>query len=449
MGITARIVLPFLLLIALVIAASSWAAVRQATRGVEHRLEQMTHDLAGITAEGGFLLSPPFLSRIKTVFRAEAVACEGEPPRVEAATFPADALAAVRAAVILGDGRSGLRDPVLVAGRAYVMTWSRVAGKAGGGPRALVLFFSSDEIRAEKANVAWPLIATGAVGLLLASLVGYVIARSITQPIRVLAEKTKEIAAGAPDQPIQVRTHDELDNLARAFEHMTHALRTREQELVRAEQLAVLGRITTRIAHEIRNPLAAMKLTVQMRLEDETNPQAREELDRIVREIDRLQLTVEELLGAASPVELRRAPEDVNAVIRDVLALLERQIAHREVALELALAALPELPLDRNRFKQVLLNLALNALDALPGGGRLRVTSARADDAALVEVCDSGPGLPEALEQRAFEPFVTTRSSGTGLGLPVARSIVEKHGGSLTYLRRDGWTVFRIRLPLA
>lgn len=447
MGITAKIVLPFTLLFGAVIAASSWAAVHQATRGVEHRLERMTSDLAAISAEGGFLLSGPFLLRIQSVFRAHATAVEGEPPRIEATTFPDAELDAAALVVRSALAPSGLRDPVLVGGANYVMTWSPVKGHEAGPARKLILFFPAREITDEKLGVALPLIAAGLIGAVLVTILGYGIARSITQPIRLLAAKTREIAAGALERPIDLHTNDELAKLARAFESMALALRAREAELLRAEQLATLGKITTRIAHEIRNPLAAMKLTVQMLLKEESRPQAREDLERIVAETDRLQLTVDELLGAASPVELQPLPCDLNAVIADTFALLQKQIAHRGVRLETDLGELMPLPLDRNRIKQVLLNLTLNALDAMPGGGILRVRTFADAGVAVVELSDSGPGLPPELAEKAFEPFVTTRPGGTGLGLPLSRTIVEKHGGTLRYSRRGERTVFEVRFP--
>ncbi len=448
MGITARIVLPFTLLFGTVIAASSWWAVRDATRGVEERLERMTMDLAGISAEGGFLLTPPFLARIKAAYRADAAATRGDPPRLEASTFPEGTSADLQAALRGVAAEPGLRERVRVGARTYVMTWSPVRARDGAAPQVLLLFFPGEEISREKRGAALPPVVVGLIGTVLVTALGYWIARSITEPIRILAEKTREIAAGSLDRPIQVHSSDELAKLARAFEGMAGELREREQELVRAEQLATLGKVTTRIAHEIRNPLAAIRLTVQMLLKNTTDPQAREDLERILAENERLHLTVDELLGTASPVELQRSPSDLRSTVEDTLGLLARQIAHRSATLATEFADLPPVPLDRNRFKQVLLNLTLNALDAMPGGGTLTIRTTRDGDAARVEVIDSGPGIPADLAERAFEPFVTSRPGGTGLGLPLSRAIVEKHGGTLRYLRRDGLTVFEIRLPL-
>jgi C4-dicarboxylate-specific signal transduction histidine kinase len=231
-------------------------------------------------------------------------------------------------------------------------------------------------------------------------------------------------------------------------------------ELAHAARLTSMGELTASIAHEIKQPLSAILAhaeTAEILLESETPPIA--EIQRIVGEIRRDDLRasdvitrLRELLGKHVMDE---RPLDLNGAIRDTLQLLEVEAARRRVTVENELApGLPSVVGDRVHLQQVLLNLVLNALDAVcgvaEGPRRIVVRTSAVAEGVEVSVADNGPGLDPAIAPHLFDSFVTTKRGGLGLGLSIARTIVEAHGGHITAAAGvDGGVIFRVLLPAA
>jgi signal transduction histidine kinase len=229
-----------------------------------------------------------------------------------------------------------------------------------------------------------------------------------------------------------------------------------EQSRLAAERRSYVGLLASGLAHEIRNPLNAMNMNLQM-LEEELRGvpglpagDHHELLDSTKSEIKRLERLVNNFLAYARPSEPRFEPMDVNAVIREVARFLQVDFRQSHVALGLDLEPLlPTVELDETQFKQALLNLLVNARQVLQGGGTVTVRSrAGVGGDVEIEVQDDGPGIPAEARERVFEVFYSNRGGGTGLGLPIARQIVEGHGGRIELVSREGrGTTFRIRLP--
>jgi signal transduction histidine kinase len=235
-----------------------------------------------------------------------------------------------------------------------------------------------------------------------------------------------------------------------------HLVRVRalESEMARRERLAGLGDMAASVAHEVRNPLNAVSVGLQ-RLRAEFEPaeaaEYRRLLDVVQAEVRRLDGIVEEFLALARPLTLDRRPVPLGELVEETLVLLEPQAQRAGVTVARRLApGLPAVEADRDRLAQVLTNLLLNALQAMPGGGTLTL-GARADRRTLtLEVADTGPGIPPEVLPRIFEPYVTTKARGLGLGLPIARRIVEAHGGRIEAESEPGRGArFRVALPLA
>jgi signal transduction histidine kinase len=255
-------------------------------------------------------------------------------------------------------------------------------------------------------------------------------------------------------------------NLGRNLRLAGHQREQLRDELRRAEHLAALGKLLAGVAHEVRNPLAAIRSTAQ--LWQRMPPEARDPsaMDVIVRDVDRLNDLVSRLLFFARTGHEERRPVDVNTVVQEALTLLRAQAESQKVTLNTELATdLPAVSGSVQALQQVVLNLATNALQAMPSGGTLLCRTRRSpsplplsplggrgvrgEGGVELWVADTGPGIAAAELPHLFEPFHTTRPEGTGLGLALCREIVQRHGGRIELERQDGWgAVFRVTLPL-
>jgi signal transduction histidine kinase len=240
-------------------------------------------------------------------------------------------------------------------------------------------------------------------------------------------------------------------NLGRTLVRERRQRERLREELRRAEHLAALGKLLAGVAHEVRNPLAGIRSTVQLWLRLPDLARTPESLDAVIQSVDRLSELVSRLLYFARTGADEPRPVDLNSVVRDTLELLRAQAAAQGVTLEADLA--PELPFVSGSdpaLRQVVLNLATNALQAMPRGGRLlcRTASVSGGQGVELRVADTGPGVAPEARAHLFEPFFTTRPEGTGLGLALCREIVLQHGGAIELVPGEGpGATFRVVLP--
>jgi len=236
--------------------------------------------------------------------------------------------------------------------------------------------------------------------------------------------------------------------LAGGIFRMTQSAMRLEQRLSRAENLAAMGRLTATLAHEIKNPLAIVRGSAE-RL-GKLEPEARRMADYVVEEVDRLSRTVSRYLQFARGESPEPGAGDAIVALGATLDLLEGEMRARRVVLERAggpPAAAP-VRLDNESLKQVYLNLILNALEAMPEGGTLRVTVGEARTEVVVRIADTGAGIDAATLRQLHQPFVTTKAQGSGLGLFLTRRLLESAGGSLSIDSRPGQgTTCSVRLP--
>jgi len=225
-----------------------------------------------------------------------------------------------------------------------------------------------------------------------------------------------------------------------------------QEATVRAERLAAVGTLAASLAHEVRNPLNSISLMLVLlkrrlaRLAGGSDPDLAATVENVKREVERLDGLVEEFLSLATLDRLERRRHDPAAVAREAVVLTGPGAAARGVTVREDLPALPPLSIDRQKLKQVLLNLLRNAVEAMPGGGTLTVAARRQGSGVVLEVADTGVGIEPGID--VFDFFTSTKRGGTGLGLPISRRIVEAHGGTLSYESEPGCgTVFRVLLP--
>lgn len=319
-------------------------------------------------------------------------------------------------------------------------------GPAGAEIRAWV---SARSLAAAQGRIVEMLAALLLASVALASTLGVVLARRIVRPVEALARGAASVAAGDLGHRVQVRAGGELGELVASFNAMTADLvRERERAAV-AERVAAWREVARRLAHEIKNPLTPIAMSVET-LRDAwatKNPHLGEIFDEssraVLEEVARLKRIVDEFSRFARlpPPQLERSrPEEL---LGPVAAL------HPDLRTEVE-PGLPPVTADRDQVTQVLLNLVQNAEQAMGGEGPITLRARRAAGAVVLEVEDRGPGIPEEALEKIFEPYYTTRENGTGLGLAIARRIAEEHGGTLTAARAPGGgAIFRLRLPAA
>lgn len=220
------------------------------------------------------------------------------------------------------------------------------------------------------------------------------------------------------------------------------------EELLQAEKLSSLGELSAGIVHEVRNPLSSIKGAIEI-LEDEIKPDSpRREFALLAkREIERLDKLVGEFLRFARPSRSNVRPSDLNEIIESVVSLIESKAAKQKVIIEKELTEkLPSVLVDAEQIKQVLLNLSINSLQAMPNGGKLIFRTFRSDNACIVQVEDTGHGINDEILPKIFDPFFTTKEKGIGLGLSIAHKIVTQHGGVLKIVKNKPGTIFQLQL---
>lgn len=249
---------------------------------------------------------------------------------------------------------------------------------------------------------------------------------------------------------------------ARLYENVLAAKRELEEtheRLVESEKMAALGRLAATLSHELRNPLAGLKGVSQL-LSRKIPPKDTRQpyLSIMLEEIERLDTIVEDLLHFARPRELKLEYIDGNQILEDMMMLHAEDFEQRGIIVRKRLSKLPNVNVDRDKLKQVFVNILLNARDAMPGGGELLVSSGvtlrfnHSGDMISFQFRDSGDGIPDEVLRNIFEPFYTTKADGVGLGLAVCKTIVEEHNGYITissgHEAGDGGTVVTVYLPL-
>lgn len=301
----------------------------------------------------------------------------------------------------------------------------------------------------------WAVVILSVIAVTLSLLITFLAQRSLT-PILRLTEEAKRVSEGAELGPVDIRSSDEVGILAREFNRMVETLRLRDDQLRRTERLATIGRMSSQVAHEVRNPLQSIGLNAEL-LEEEVlelgDTEARQEalglLRAIQTEVERLAEVTEDYLRLARMPSPERQPEQLNDIVDALLSFSAEELARAgiEVVTELE-PGLPLLQLDENQLRQALLNLVRNSREAMDGGGRLELRTARTSDGVELRLRDTGSGIPDQARAHIFEPFFSTKRGGTGLGLAMTQSIVEAHGGSIDCDSVVGeGTSFVIRLP--
>jgi signal transduction histidine kinase len=494
-SIRIRLILAMNLLVVGVGVAVGWAGVAVSGRVIEQRLvDESAQNAAGIFHSMRLPMSDLMMRQLRQILGSETAAGPADALEIAATSLPEAEARDLRALV----ARGPLARRVTLAARAYLVGAADVPARLPAsadrpGMRLYVLVPEAQVDAAKQASertLTWVTVGAIVVATLLASWLSATILRPIrrlaTRMDRLSEQAAEEGFSGPADAAGGARAPREIAQLSTAFDRLLARLEEARRKLARSARLATLGQVAASVAHELRNPLSGIKMNARV-LADELAKAGSSDsgLDRIIREADRMDLYLGELLGLAAgtgpePPLDRSAfrPLRLAEVGESVLALVERRCQHGGVTLRRQWeAAAPPVRADENQVRQIMLNLVLNALDAMPAGGTLTVSTATGAGAATdsgttgkschserseesrrttgagaavrFSVADTGRGVQVPEGTDIFEPFVTTKTGGVGLGLYVCRRNVERHGGRMGYESSGAGATFWFELPAA
>lgn len=308
-----------------------------------------------------------------------------------------------------------------------------------------------EEVADAKRTLTWSMLGVAAFVTALVAFISHRIGKNLTDPIKELVGFTEQVADGNLDELCQVKTQDEIGDLAIAFNQMTQDLKQSRNKLIQAERLATAGKMSASFAHEIRNPLSSMRMLSQMLMQkSEMSDEQQQSLQYILEEIERIDNIVKRLMDFARPTTLNLEQQSLAPVLKSVLALMEPNLAHHQIHLVPEFETdLPNFQFDSDKIKQAFMNIVLNAMEAMPHGGTLTIATLKQENNVCIKVTDTGLGISEDDIEHLFEPFFTRKDKGTGLGLANVKRILEEHDGTVEIESTpDEGTTVSLRLPL-
>jgi signal transduction histidine kinase len=344
------------------------------------------------------------------------------------------------------------------AASAEVFHVLALTGRNGELLGALLVGSSRSEIVHLTRHIMKISAVVAAAAMLAGLLLTFWVSARITRPIEELAEGAREVAAGHWDTRINLSGRDETGQLASAFNHMTQTLATQRERLVQTERVAAWRELARRLAHELRNPLFPLQITVEnmQRAQRLSHDQFLEVFNESTATLKAELANLNAIVNRFSDFSKMPPPEfsrlEINEAIRSAVRLFEPQfheVGKPTIATEYFLKeGLPEIDGDPDLLHKAFQNLVLNALDAMPAGGTLTFRTMETQLGVRIEVSDTGKGLTPEECSRLFTPYYTTKLQGTGLGLAIVQSVVSDHRGTISVTSEEGHgTTFRIDLP--
>lgn len=434
----------------------SWLAAKQ-TRG---RIEAQLKGVAGVLTTSNFPLTQPVLEKMRDLAGAE-FAVTDHAGHVTVSSLTGDVASLPVDQVVSSVESVDLDRAITVAGRRYFHSSLAHRNRRDlNRPAVLHILFPCDQYRAAWRAAILPPLAVGVVAVIAVAAVTHGVAARIGRVTRQLGDDVRRLAEG-DFAPVELPARDdEVRDLAVAVNQTAARLVDYEDQVRRTEQLRTVALLGAGLAHEIRNAATGCRMAVD--LHAEACPELRDDESLAVakRQLVLMENRLQRFLQLGKqPAAIDRQPLDLGQLVGDLMKLVEPMARHADVALDWQSPADPlTVPADAEALSQAIINLALNAVEAAQKRDAhahshseqhvsLRVTRA-ADNRAEIEVRDSGDGPGGPLAESLFDPFVTSKAEGVGLGLAVARQVVDAHGGTIDWSRSDGHTTFRIRLPL-
>jgi signal transduction histidine kinase len=415
---------------------------------LQSRLRTQMVSAAGVVSRGDLALNPAILQNVRGIIGADVITF-GPGGRIIASTVADDRVRLIQAAesVIKAHTPSATGMATADCGVPCLIAYRPVEGHPD---TAVALIAETSELSAAIRTATRAIVFGAALSAVVMVIIGQLVVRRVTAPLQKLVRFAREVAPG--DFRTRAAVGDgEIGALADAFNGMLDRLQQSQEALVRTEKLALAGVLAARVAHDIRNPLSSIKMQTQLlqsRLR--VGPDDRATFVSVLDDVRQVESVIRDLVDLARPGDLKPEPTSVNIVLREALQQLSPQFAHRKISVRTTLAeGLPEVALDVARFRQALLNVLVNASEAMPTGGQITVESRQESSSVVIEICDDGVGIDPKLLDKVFDPFFSTKREGVGLGLVNAKAVVEGHGGRISLAARGPrGTCAHIDLPI-
>jgi signal transduction histidine kinase len=458
-----QLLLPLFILLLGVVGISTWTALTAADRArkdIEHDVRNIGRMLSGfpglkLRREQG---AQAILNHLKRLTDAEFHLADPQeivpsdsshaPSTLPPGAVPDSALPAAE------DDWQKMRlgPPVQIGGERYLGSGVHLPGGA-----TLYIFYPERLWREALWAAVRPSLILGLVGGVVSLVLAVAVSQRLGRRIQALERRTRQIAAGDFSPMPLPRRNDELRDLSQSVNDMAQQLAQLQETVRQTERLRLLGQVSGGLAHQLRNGVTGARLAVQLHARSCDGHNDGESLVVALRQLDLVEANLKRFLDMGRTDELRRAPCPVADVVSEAVALLRPQCRHAHIDLHWQPPEPgPVIEGDVGRLQHLFLNVLGNAVEAAGPDGSVDVQMRDAEGArngkqksCVVEVIDSGPGPPSEIAERLFQPFVTGKREGVGLGLAVARQVAEAHGGSIAWRRDNNRTCFRIELPVS
>ena len=445
-----QILVPFVAVVLLaLIAMTAVAAILAARQRDAQTLAQLKNVVATLT-HTSVPYTSPVLEKMRGLSGAHFVACDAR-GKVVASTLPYEVALPndFGTAARGGELQSLAGQPTLVLGDSRYFL-ARMEPRSDANVRALFVLYSEDSWSQARWNAAIPPLAVGGGAVLLTAVVSTWLAQRFSRRIRLLQEQVAAIAAGDFREIAPSRSHDEIQELVCSVNSLSAQLRQMQHTIRRSEQTRLLAQLAGGLAHQLRNAVTGARLALQLHQRRCASAPGDKSLSVALRQLALTETQVRGLLSLGRGERSQRTICDVNQLVDDIAELVQPNCDHALVSLDVTVdSSVCSVRADLECLRAAILNLVTNAIEAAGTRGRVTMSTTQSAGEVGIEVGDTGPGPLGTIADSLFEPFVTTKSEGVGIGLALARQVALDHGGRLSWIRESERTIFRLTLPSA
>jgi len=446
-----RLLFPFALALILATALAWWIATSMLTHTLEERLENQLMHAGEVLANGELPLTTDLLQRLGHLLKADLILIQSD-GKVGLSTLINNSELLRAVASHWTSAPNSPKATIIKKGKSpFMLVIQQLPKTRDTRYQSVAVVAPLSDIQNAASRAAWWLGIAALLGTLILAWAGHKVILGITQPIQKLAQMANQIATGCRDIRVNIGQSNELGLLANTLNDMAERLQVYEQEVAEQNRLMALGNIAARIAHEIRNPLTAIKLELQLLAE--SLPETQQTVaNSLLNEVKRLELITASVLQIGQGTNLSLKATDLNSPISEVTQLFKTQFEHRNIQLKTSLKKeLPPVVIDSDRVKQILVNLLVNAGDALIEGGIIQVGTEKNEvpEGVRFWVEDSGPGLSNGNHAALFSGTNSSKPGGLGIGLKLSKELVELQGGEIhTEASKLGGARFVVKFPV-